>query len=447
MTTAENGPSAARDEVLAIAASCNRFGFCISACPTYVLTQQENESPRGRIELVRRMFEKGGRPDAETVAHIDSCLSCLACTTTCGVPVDYMHLIDRARAHVEANYQRPIGERVVRALVAALVPRPPLFGFTLRAARPLKRFARWMPRRLKPLLDLVPAQDPSPSEPLTPGTYAAEGSRKARVMLVPGCAQQVLAPSINAATMRLLRRAGCEVVVPKGFRCCGSLTLHMGRDRQAQQSARALVAILRATEATEAIDAIVINASGCGSTVKDYEHLLGDSPAYVVGGRRVGQLAVDVTEFLARIGLPATAPNRALTVAYHDACSLRNRQRVTTQPRQLLEATGFAVRNIPESHLCCGSAGTYNMLQPAAARLLGERKAAHIALTDTAVVAVGNIGCITQLGRYCERPVIHTVELLDWATGGPKPASIAHIDPSPVSAPKIEQSPSQEAIW
>jgi len=221
----------------------------------------------------------------------------------------------------------------------------------------------------------------------------------------------------------------------------------MGRNRQAQQNARALVATLRATEATGAIDAIVINASGCGSTVKDYEHLLGDSRAYAVGGRRVGQLAVDVTEFLARIGLPATAPNRALAVAYHDACSLRNRQRVTAQPRALLAAAGFAVHNIPETHLCCGSAGTYNMLQPAAARLLGERKAAHIALTDADVVAVGNIGCITQLGRYCDRPVLHTVELLDWATGGPRPACIAHIDPSPLIVRRIEQPPSQEAIW
>jgi len=447
MTTADNVPLSVRDEVLAIAASCNRFGLCISTCPTYVLTQQENESPRGRIELVRRMFEKSGRPDAETVAHIDSCLSCLACTTTCGVPVDYMHLIDRARAHVEANYQRPVGERVLRALVAALVPRPWLFGLTLRAARPLKRLARWLPKRLKPLVDLVPAQYPPRSEPMIPGTYAAEGARRARVMLVPGCAQQVLAPSINAATVRLLRRTGCEVVVPKGFSCCGSLTLHMGRHRQAQQSAQVLVAALRATEAAEAIDAIVINASGCGSTVKDYGHLLGNSPAFAVGGRRVGQLAVDVTEYLARIGLPAPLPNRTLAVAYHDACSLRNRQRVTAQPRALLAAAGFAVQNIPESHLCCGSAGTYNLLQPAAARLLGERKAAHIALTDAAVVAVGNIGCITQLARYCDRPVIHTVELLDWATGGPKPASIAHIDPCPAIVHTAEQLPSEEAIW
>ena len=443
MTTAENVPLSARDEVLAIAATCNRFGFCISACPTYVLTQQENESPRGRIELVRRMFEKGGRPDAETVAHIDSCLSCLACTTTCGVPVDYMHLIDRARAHVEANYQRPIGERVVRAVVAALVPRPWLFGLTLRAARPLKRFTRWLPARLKPLVNLIPAQFPPPSEPVTHGAPAADGAPKARVMLVPGCAQQVLAPSINAATVRLLKRAGCEVVVPKGFGCCGSLALHMGRDRQAQKSAQALVAALQATEVAGAIDAIVINASGCGSTVKDYGHLLRNSPEFAVGGRRVGQLAVDVTEFLARIGLPETQPDRSLAVAYHDACSLRNRQRVTAQPRALLAAAGFTVQNIPESHLCCGSAGTYNMLQPAAARQLGERKAANIAVTDAAVVAVGNIGCITQLARYCDRPVIHTVELLDWATGGPKPASIAHIETSPATS----QLPSEEAIW
>jgi glycolate oxidase iron-sulfur subunit len=358
-----------------------------------------------------------------------------------------MHLIDRARAHVEANYRRPIGERVVRALVAALIPRPRLFGFTLRTARPLKQFARWMPSRLKPLLDLVPAQHPPPSEPLTPGTYAAQGTRKARVMLLPGCAQQVLAPSINAATVRLLRRAGCEVVVPKRFRCCGALTLHMGRDRQAQQNARALVATLRATEATGAIDAIAINASGCGSTVKDYGHLLGNSPADAVGARRVAQLALDVTELLVRIGLPAAVSNRALSVAYHDACSLRNRQRVTAQPRALLAAAGFAVHNIAETHLCCGSAGTYNMLQPAAARLLGERKAAHIALTDADVVAVGNIGCITQLGRYCDRPVLHTVELLDWATGGPRPACIAHIDSSPLIVRRIEQPPSQEAIW
>ena len=296
-------------------------------------------------------------------------------------------------------------------------------------------------------MDLVPPQDFPRSEPTSPGTYAAEGPRKARVMLVPGCAQQVLAPSINAATVRLLRRAGCEVVVPRAFSCCGSLTLHMGRDRQAQQSAQALVANFRATEAAGAIDAIVINASGCGSTVKDYGHLLANSPDYAKGGRRVGHLAVDVTEILARIGLPATVPNRTLTVAYHDACSLRNRQRITAQPRALLAAAGFTVRSISESHLCCGSAGTYNMLQPAAARQLGERKAAHIALTDAAVVAMGNIGCITQLARYCDRPVIHTVELLDWATGGPKPVSIDHVDPTPAIAPAAEQVPSDEAVW
>lgn len=405
--------------------TCVHYGFCTNTCPTYVLTRDENESPRGRIDLIRAMLERGGTPDAKTVAHLDSCLSCLSCMTTCAVKVDYAHLIDRARVHIEQHFNRGPADRLMRALLATVLPRPRLFLALLSAGRLAKPLAAILPARLRALLAMIPAR--IVPDVLTPQVFAAEGARRYRVALLAGCAQQALDGDINAATIRLLRRHGCEVVIAPDSGCCGSLTLHMGREDDAKRYARANVAAWMREQAT-GLDAIIVNASGCGTTVKDYGHLLGDDDA-----RRIAALTKDVSEFLTEIGVQ-TGNLPAYRVAYHDPCSMQHGQKVIDQPRALLRAAGLRVVDVPERHFCCGSAGTYNLLQPAMAQQLGARKAAHIASTDPDVVATGNIGCMTQLAHHLGRPVVHTVELIDWATGGPRPAALDGItlrEPTP----------------
>jgi glycolate oxidase iron-sulfur subunit len=357
--------------------TCVHYGFCTATCPTYVLFRDENDSPRGRIDLIRAMLEKGGPPDAKTVHHLDRCLSCLSCMTTCAVKVDYAHLIDIGRGYIETNYRRPLGERMLRWLLASLLPYPRRFA----AALLLGAIAR-------PIAGLL-----------------------------PGCAQQALNRDINAATIRMLRRHGCEIVIAPGTGCCGALPLHMGRSEQGRALATANIAALGAE--LDNLDAVIVNASGCGTTVKDYGHLVGGENA-----RRFAALTKDITEFLAVLDLPPGGA-KPYRVAYHDACSLQHGQRISTAPRRLLTRAGFTVIDVPEGHFCCGSAGTYNLLQPEIAATLGERKAAHIASVDPDIVAAGNLGCMVQIGRYADLPVVHTVELLDWATGGPQPPTLS----------------------
>jgi glycolate oxidase iron-sulfur subunit len=406
--------------------TCVHYGFCTNTCPTYVLTRDENDSPRGRIDLIRAMLEKDGAPEPKTVHHLDRCLSCLACMTTCAVKVDYAHLIDRARAHIERHYRRPVADRLLRLIVAKLLPHPTLFRIAIALGRRAKPLRGVLPRRLHPLLDLIPAA-PRKAEILGSRVFAAEGARRKRVALLAGCAQQALDGNINAATIRLLQRHGCEVVIAAGAGCCGSLALHMGREGEARAMARANVA---AWSRGPALDAIVVNASGCGTTVKDYGHLLARDPA----AGRIGGLARDISELLQELGLRAPVAPIPYRVAYHDPCSMQHGQRVTQPPRDLLAAAGFQAVDVPEKHFCCGSAGTYNLLQPAMAEQLGWRKAAHIESVDPDIVATGNIGCIMQLARYLPRPVVHTVELLDWATGGPMPPALDGISLRPPTA-------------
>jgi glycolate oxidase iron-sulfur subunit len=410
-------------EANGILETCVHYGFCTNTCPTYVLTRDENDSPRGRIDLIRAMLEQGGAPEAKTVHHLDRCLSCLACMTTCAVKVDYAHLIDRARSHIEQHYRRPWPDRLVRALLARLLPDPKLFVLALRAGRLAKPFARLLPQRLQALIDMIPAASPR-SDILLPKVFPAEGPRRWRVALLAGCAQQALDGAINAATVRLLTRHGCEVVIASGAGCCGSLTLHMGREREARASAVANVRAWSRELAGGGLDAIVVNASGCGTTVKDYGHLLARDPVWAEPARRIAALARDVSEVLDDLGLGEPIKPAAYRVAYHDPCSMQHGQRVARQPRDLLRAAGFHVVDVPEAHFCCGSAGTYNLLQPGMAAALGRRKADHIASVDSDLVATGNIGCMTQLRRYLAVPVVHTVELLDWATGGPLPPAL-----------------------
>ncbi len=403
---------------------CVHCGFCTATCPTYVLLGDELDGPRGRISLIKNMLEADKPATEKVVKHIDRCLSCLSCMTTCPSGVNYMRLVDHARVHIEDTFARPRADRWLRGLLAWLLPKPALFRLALLGAafaRPLRGLLRG---RLRALLDMAPRSVPPPSALDRTGVFPAQGERRRRVALLAGCAQRVLDPDINDATIRLLTRLGCEVVVAPGAGCCGALTHHMGRAADAQASAIANVAAWSAEIAGEGLDAIVINASGCGTMVKDYGHVLRDDPTWADRAAQVAALARDVSEVIGELDLVPTGEVAPLTVAYHSACSLQHGQKIHDAPRDLLAAAGFDVRDVAEGHLCCGSAGTYNLLQPDLAARLLERKAANIRRTGADVVAAGNIGCMTQIGGALDIPVVHTVELLDWATGGPKPAKL-----------------------
>ena len=407
--------------------TCTHCGFCTATCPTYVLLGDELDSPRGRIYLIKDMLASGG-VIGDTVKHIDRCLSCLSCMTTCPSGVNYMHLVDHARRWIEENYRRPWGERVLRRFLGIVLARSPLLRLSLHCAAVARPLARFLPRRLAPLFALAPASIPPASRTDRPSVFAAAGERRMRVALLPGCAQRVLAPEINEATIRLLTRHGCEVVIVRGSGCCGSLAHHFGQEGPALGFARANIDAWERERLASGLDAIAINASGCGTTVKDYGFMLREDPSYADKAARIATLARDVTELIATLGLNPPSREAAATVrrvAYHSACSMHHGQRLHAGPKALLAAAGFEPIEVPEGHLCCGSAGTYNLLQPEIAAALRDRKLANISGTRPELVATGNIGCITQLAPGCDVPVVHTVELLDWATGGPAPKALS----------------------
>jgi glycolate oxidase iron-sulfur subunit len=404
--------------------ACVHCGFCIATCPTYLLDGNELDSPRGRIYLIKDMLENDRPATAEVALHIDRCLSCLACMTTCPSGVHYMHLVDHARVHIEHTYRRPRGERLLRAMLAKLMPYPRRFQLALAAAilgKPFAPLAQGVGlKRLAAMLRLAPWR--GPHRPLAPQIFPAAGPRiKGRVALLAGCVNDVLAPQINAAAIRVLTRSGVEVVVAEGAGCCGSLVHHMGRKEEALSQARANI---DAWAALEGLDAIVITTSGCGTTVKDYGFMLRTDPAYAERAGKVAGLARDISEYLAALPLAADQSAPGLVVAYHAACSLQHGQRVTRQPKELLVKLGFQVKDVPDGHLCCGSAGTYNILQPDIARRLRERKVGTIEGLRPDVIAAGNIGCMTQIAAGTKLPAVHTVELIDWATGGPCPPAL-----------------------
>jgi len=404
---------------------CVHCGFCTATCPTYVLLGDENDSPRGRIYMIKDMLE-GDRPASRSVVgHVDRCLSCLSCMTTCPSGVDYMHLVDHARTHIEATHRRPLPERLLRAILALSVPNPKIFRLSLLAARIAKPFAGLMPGRLKAMMAMAPASLAPPSAVDRPQTFAAEGHKRMRVALMSGCAQQVLNPAINEATVRFLTRHGCEVVIAAKAECCGALVHHMGREAAAHAAARANVAAWSAAIDDGGLDAIVVNASGCGTTVKNYGFMLKGDPSWAEAAARVSALTRDISEVALALDFRAAAIENRPKVAYHSPCSMQHGQKLKEQPKNLLRAAGFEVTEPAEAHLCCGSAGTYNLLQPELADRLKARKAAHLEQTGAAVVATGNIGCMVQIASAGDLPVVHTVELLDWASGGPKPKSLS----------------------
>ena len=412
--------------------ACVHCGFCTATCPTYVLLGDELDSPRGRIYLIKEMLEKDKPPTADVVKHIDRCLSCLACMTTCPSGVNYMHLVDQARVRIERDYSRPLTERLLRSVLAFVLPRPGLFRISMILARLARPLAALLPtpsvgastpgllRRIKAMLALAPRSLPRPG-PAAGTVFAPLGRRRGRVALLQGCAQQVLAPRINQAAINVLTRHGVEVVLVKDEQCCGALTHHMGQDGDALERARANVTVWQREADGEGLDAILVTASGCGTVVKDYGYLLREDKAFAEPAQRISALTKDITEYLARLELVPSTQKGDVTIAYHSACSLQHGQKITQLPKELLSKNGFVVKDVPESHLCCGSAGTYNILQPDIAIRLRDRKVANIAMVEPDMIAAGNIGCMIQIASGTSVPVVHTIELLDWATGGSRP--------------------------
>jgi glycolate oxidase iron-sulfur subunit len=412
--------------------ACVHCGFCTATCPTYVLLGDELDSPRGRIYLIKEMLEKDKAPTAEVVKHIDRCLSCLACMTTCPSGVHYMHLVDQARVRIEKEYTRPPSERLLRAVLAWVLPRPGLFRISMILARLARPLAALLPapppgavtpslsRRIKAMLALAPRGLPPPGAG-GGSVFAALGTKRGRVALLQGCAQQVLAPRINEAAIRLLTRHGIEVVLVRDEQCCGALTHHLGRDGDALARARANITAWLDEAKRGGLDAIVVTTSGCGTVIKDYGYMLREDRDFAEAAAKVSALAKDVSEYVAELDLPAPQRRSDLVIAYHSACSLQHGQKITQAPKELLSKNGFVVKDVPESHLCCGSAGTYNILQPELAGRLRDRKIANIAMVKPDMIAAGNIGCMVQIAGGTSVPVVHTIELLDWATGGPRP--------------------------
>jgi glycolate oxidase iron-sulfur subunit len=411
--------------------ACVHCGFCTATCPTYVLLGDELDSPRGRIYLIKEMLEKDRPPTKEVVKHIDRCLSCLACMTTCPSGVNYMHLVDQARVRIERDYKRPLTERALRALLAWVLPRPELFRLGMMLARLGRPLAALLPtpkpaaspgllRRIKAMLALAPRSLPKPG-PAAGSVFPALGDKRGRVALLQGCAQQVLAPRINQAAINLLTRHGIEVVLVKDEQCCGALTHHLGRDGDALARARANIAAWTAEAERDGLDAILVTTSGCGTVIKDYGFMLREDRDFAAPAAKISALAKDITEYIDGIELQAPQHHSDIVVAYHSACSLQHGQKITQLPKELLSKNGFVVKDVPESHLCCGSAGTYNILQPDIANRLRDRKVANIAMVKPDMIAAGNIGCMVQIAGGTSVPVVHTVELLDWATGGPRP--------------------------
>lgn len=403
--------------------NCVHCGFCTATCPTYQILGDELDSPRGRIYLIKDMLENERVPDEKTVKHIDRCLSCLACMSTCPSGVHYMHLVDHARDYIEQKYKRPMSDRLLRWVLSRILPYPMRFRIALLGAKIGRPFARFMPdARLRAMLEMAPKIIPPVSRNDDPQTFAPKVARKKRVALMTGCAQKALNTDINDATIRLLTRLGCEVVVAEGAGCCGALTHHMGKTAESHGAAGKNIRAWAAEMDGDGLDAIVINTSGCGTTVKDYFHMFRNDPL-AVDAARVAEIAKDVSEVLMDLDLPIGA-DQELTIAYHAACSLQHGQQIKTFPKDLLKKAGFKVVEPSDPHLCCGSAGTYNLMQPEISKQLRDRKVRSIEAKNPDIIAAGNIGCMMQIGSASGIPIVHTVELLDWATGGPRPPAL-----------------------
>lgn len=406
--------------------ACVHCGFCTATCPTYQILGDELDSPRGRIYLIKDMLENQRTPDAKMVKHVDRCLSCLSCMTTCPSGVHYMHLVDHARSYIETHYNRPFTDRAMRWVLAKILPYPYRFRIAMLGAKIVKPFARFIPdKRVQAMMAMVPRTLPPVSRHDDPQVFTAKGAQKKRVALMTGCAQKALNTDINDATIRLLTRLGVDVVIAKGQGCCGALTHHMGKTEQSHAFAEKNIEAWSREIAGDGLDAIIINTSGCGTAIKDYGHMFRTHES-ADQAQEVANRALDVSEFLSQLDLPEL-PSNGIKVAYHAACSLQHGQQVKEAPKALLRRVGFDVVEPRDAHLCCGSAGTYNLLQPEIAGELKAKKLRSLEAIEPDVIAAGNIGCMMQIGSGSDLPIVHTVELLDWALGGERPKGVPQL--------------------
>ena len=414
----------------AILRKCVHCGLCTATCSSYVILGDERASPRGRIYLINRMLENGGKPSKATTGFLDNCLTCLSCMTTCPSGVDYVHLIDMARARINKTAKRKFSDRLMRSVLANLLPYPGRMktAMTLgQLSKPLRStFEKMGLVSIANMLDALPQSRASAVsyKQRTP----AKGKRKKRVALLPGCTNDLIRPAINEATIALLTRMGIEVVVPPGLGCCGAIEHHLGEQAKAISSARRNVDVLSKFHDEMPLDAIIITASGCGSMLKDYAHLLRNEAGYAQRAKDIASLTHDVTQVLASTKITAPRQWSNIKVAYHSACSLEHGQRVIKEPRTLLKNAGYTVMEIEEGHLCCGSAGTYSLLQPMISKTLRTRKIDNIDRLEPDIIAAGNIGCINHMAAATKTPIVHTIELLNWAYGGDCPSELKHLE-------------------
>ena len=405
---------------------CVHCGFCNATCPTYQLLGDELDGPRGRIYLIKDMLEKNKPANEKIVKHIDRCLSCYSCMTTCPSGVHYMHLIDHGRNYIEKTYKRPLMDRIIRSFLSSVLSNSFNFRIISIFTKFIKPFRFLLPFKIREMIKFMPTKFPKKTLP-TMQIYPALNKKKpvARVALLTGCVQKVISPQINESTIRLLTRHGIEVVVPKNIDCCGSLTHHLGKEDLANKIFRNNISIWYEQYLKNGLDAIISNTSGCGTTLKDYGFIFRSDKNLKKKAKKISELTKDVTEYLEdNVKLNFIKRNKnekRYKIAYHSACSMQHGQKIHKVPIDLIKKTGNEVLDIPEGHLCCGSAGTYNLLQNDIAKKLLKNKIINIKKINPQIISTGNIGCITQISHGTKIPILHTVEIIDWYTGGPKP--------------------------
>jgi len=401
---------------------CVHCGMCNATCPTYEILGDELDGPRGRIYLIQDMLENEKKPTSNVVKHIDRCLSCYSCMTTCPAGVNYMHLIDHGRKYIEKNYERPFFDRIIRNFLSKILPDLKLFKLSIVFVKLGKPFKFLFPSKIKNMMDLMPVSFPKKVLKVKEIYKTKNKKRIARVALLTGCVQKEISPQINESTIRILNRHGVEVVVPEKIRCCGSLNHHLGKNDEANQDFINNINIWYDENLKGNLDAILSNTSGCGTTMKDYAFIFRNDKKMKKKAKKISELTKDVSEYLSEnLNLKFKKKEKKLRIAYHSACSMQHGQKIHSQPMNLLEKTKNEILEIPEGHICCGSAGTYNILQSKIAKQLLKNKVKNIESLKPQIISTGNIGCITQIKHGTNIPILHTIELLDWYTGGPKP--------------------------
>ena len=411
-----------------IVRKCVHCGMCNSTCPTYQILGDELDGPRGRIYLIKDMLENNKPANEKIAKHLDRCLSCYACMTTCPSGVNYMHLIDHGRAHLEKTYKRPILEKLFRNILSLTLPNPKIFkilSILVNIVRPLNFL---FPEFIKNSMKLMPAKFPKKTLK-TQKIYSVEKTKSiARVALLTGCVQRVISPEINESSIRLLNRHNVEVVVMPEINCCGSLDHHLGKEKAAHELFKKNINLWYDEYLENGLTAIISNTSGCGTTLKDYGFIFRGDKEMKIKAKKISELTKDITELLDKnIKLNFKQNEKVYKIAYHSACSMQHGQIVHQQPIDLIKRTGNQVLNIPEGHVCCGSAGTYNILQQKIAKELLKNKIENINKIQPDFISTGNIGCMTQIASGTEIPIVHTVEVIDWLTGGPKPEKLINL--------------------